>query len=419
MNSPKQSAEQPDGEPNRDPIEDPADRLNFLELGPRDAERLRNLLPGFRDSAAGFVESFYRHLLAHPQTARFLQDPVRVERLKELQRQHLASMFEARWDEEYVRRRRKVGQAHAEVGLDPQFFLGAYSQYVQFAFQRLAETHPQDVGEYKEQALVVLKAIFLDIGLTLDAYFGKLTHDLRHALDMFWKANAELKQFAQFASHDLKTPLATVANLCDEALDEFGNDMPPGARDLVEAAKTRTFRMSRMVDELLASAVSLEHGKVNEEVSSHAVLNEALDLVRPLLDKSGIAVALPAKLPWVWGNRVWLREALVNLLSNAAKFMDKASGTITIEVRADGPHVVVVVADNGPGIPAEELERIFVPFRRLPVHRDRPGSGLGLYFTRNLILQQGGRIWAESEAGNGSRFCIQLRRARPHASEGA
>jgi signal transduction histidine kinase len=73
---------------------------------------------------------------------------------------------------------------------------------------------------------------------------------------------------------------------------------------------------------------------------------------------------------------------------------------------------VIIFADNGPGIPPEERERLFAPFRRLAMHRDRPGSGLGLYFTKNLVTQLGGRIWVESEPGAGSRFHVQLPEAR-------
>src|SRR5487761_1238296 len=236
---------------------DPRRRLEFLEMGPADAERLRGMAVDFQGWADDFVEVFYLHLFAFPETARFLQSPATVAWLKQAQREHFQSMLEARWDDDYFRRRHTVGRAHAEVGIEPQPFLGAYNQYVQHSFQRLAEQHAGDVEGFKQQALSLLKAIFFDIGLTLDAYFAQSTHKLRQALDMYWKANVELRQFAQLTSHDLKTPLATVANLCDEALDEFGGQMPEAARELVGAAKARTFRMSRMIDELLASAVVL------------------------------------------------------------------------------------------------------------------------------------------------------------------
>ena len=124
-------------------------------------------------------------------------------------------------------------------------------------------------------------------------------------------------------------------------------------------------------------------------------------------------MSLPAQCPWVSGDRVRLREAFYNLLSNAAKFIDKTPGRIAIEVKSSGDECIFTVADNGPGIPRNELERVFAPFRRLPMHRDQPGSGLGLYFTKNLIEQQGGRVWAQSEPGQGSVFYVVLKCGQP------
>jgi len=122
----------------------------------------------------------------------------------------------------------------------------------------------------------------------------------------------------------------------------------------------------------------------------------------------GIVLQLPAQAPNVWGNKVRLREAFYNLVSNAIKFMDKPRGEITIHVEPREKSVLFIIADNGPGIPHEELESIFVPFRRLPGHRHLPGSGLGLYFTKQLIGSEGGRICAESTLGEGSQFFVQL-----------
>ena len=146
---------------------------------------------------------------------------------------------------------------------------------MQYCFRHLIPGLGQREQADLDRLLSVLKVIFLDIGLTLDAYFARSIESQRQALDMLWKANIELKQFAQLASHDLKTPLATVANLCDEALDEFGPQMPEGARDLVEAARQRTFRMSRMIDELLAFSASPEGVESNTEISSREALNRS------------------------------------------------------------------------------------------------------------------------------------------------
>jgi len=387
-------------------------RLEFLQLEPADAARLRSLAAALEPQMTEFVERFYEHLFAFGETSRFLRNPELVARLKQSQRDHFQSMLAAPWDEDYSARRRRVGDVHAQVGIEPHLFLGAYNQYLQFALRALAETQPGAPPEYIEAIGSLWKAVMLDVGLTLHAYFQQATLSLRQALDMVWQANHELRQFAQFTSHDLKTPLATVANLCDEALDEFAGQMPAAARELIEAARNRTFRMSRMIDELLSSTISLEPGDAGEEepggVSSELALTEAIDRVRPILDEKRIELVLPAHFPRVAGDRVRIREAFYNLLSNAAKFIERRPGRIEVSVESRGPVALFVFADNGPGIPAEELERIFVPFRRLPMHRDRPGSGLGLYFTKNLVEQQGGRVWAESEPGRGSRFFVQL-----------
>jgi signal transduction histidine kinase len=385
-------------------------RLEFLQLGADDAERLRSMRAICGRYMTDFVQSFYRHLFSFDETARFLRDPELVERLKKSQQAHLETMLDAQWDEDYVVRRRRIGDAHAVVGIEPTFFLGAYNHYIQFFIRALSEHAPEQLSEYADRVGTLIKAVILDIGLTLDAYFDQATQGMRRALEMLLQANTELRQFAQFTSHDLKTPLATVINLCDETIDEFGPDMPAEARKLVEAARNRTFRMSAMIDELLSATISIHADKEGQETSSEQAIGEAIDRVRPLLEKKQIEIELPDQFPWVSGDRVRLREAFYNLLSNAAKFIDKTPGRIAIEVETHGAECVFAIADNGPGIPPEELDHIFVPFRRLPIHRDHPGSGLGLYFTKNLVEQQGGRVWAESELGKGSRFVVVLKR---------
>ena len=124
-------------------------------------------------------------------------------------------------------------------------FLGAYNQYLQFCFRRLVPTDNPALQEIAERMLSLLKVVLLDIGLTLDAYFLQATQNLREALDLVFQANAELRQFAQFTSHDLKTPLATVANLCDEVLDEFAEDLPPDACQLIDKGRGSAFSMQR------------------------------------------------------------------------------------------------------------------------------------------------------------------------------
>ena len=200
-----------------------AKRLAFLGLSDADAERLRALAPALRDFGDQFVEPFYDHLASFEETAKFLRDASLVERLKRLQLDHFESMLEARWDESFVERLDRVGRVHADRGLQPQFMLAAYFQHVEQCLDHFARDDDPRGGQSHASVRSFLKAIFLDLGLTMEAYFAQSTQHQRQALDMYWKTNSELRGFAELASHDLKTPLATVANLCDEALDEFGD----------------------------------------------------------------------------------------------------------------------------------------------------------------------------------------------------
>ncbi|REJ64829.1 MAG: hypothetical protein DWQ31_20305 [Planctomycetota bacterium] len=452
-------------------------RLAYLGLSEEDATRLRSLMETFSQTEDAFVNAFYQHLDSFEETAQFLHEPELVARLRDLQREHFASLLTAEWNEEYVAERIRVGRTHARVGLGPQWFLGGYGQYVQHVFRTMSEHHGPDTREAAETCLSLMKVIFLDIGLTLDAYFEHSTDKLRTALDLYWRANDDLRRFAQLASHDLKTPIATVANLCDETLDEFGEEMPEAARELIRSARDRIFKTSTMldlywranddlrrfaqlashdlktpiatvanlcdetldefgeempeaarelirsardrifktstmIDELLQSTLRAHAEEKPDTIDLNELVGDVVDRIKVDLERKQIEVAVPASLPHICGDRARLREAFYNLLSNAAKFIDKKPGKIEIDAEENGPQCLVSIRDNGPGIPEAELQRVFVPFHRLAAHRDRPGSGLGLYFTMYLIDREGGKIWAESKVGEGSRFCVLLNRPR-------
>ncbi|MCH9727059.1 MAG: hypothetical protein K0U86_19325 [Planctomycetes bacterium] len=388
-----------------------ANYLAFLKLTEVDSARLHELRPLFRSSANLFADTFYAHLLSFDETARFLQDPQVVQKLKELQILHWESLLNANWDKEFIERRKSIGRTHAERGIEPLFFLGSHFQFIEHLLHQF-EAGNFEQEDYSEHFLSVIKAMFLDIGLTLESYFGQLSTDLRRALSMVWKANDELKQFARLTSHDLKTPLGTVANLCEEALDEFGDQMPEEAAELIGKARQTAFRMSGLIDELLSVSIKTQIDDANDEVSIDEVISEVLSRMSQAISENSFNVDVASPLPVVLGNKIQLREAFYNLISNAEKYIDKVPGQIQISAKSSEGDFIITITDNGPGIPAEELEQIFTAFRRLQMHQGHEGSGLGLYFAKSLIEHQGGKIWAESKLGVGSSFHVQLRGAQ-------
>jgi len=393
------------------PSEVLARRRAFLEISDADVERVRGLAGLFDSFLDGYIEQLYAHLVAHhPVTASFLTDPTLVPCLKQAQKRYFESLLRARLDADYVIDRQRIGQFQADFGLEPPWFLGAYNQYLQYAihFRQFAAHCGGDLACYVEGALALLKLLLLDMGLALDPYVARSTEHLRTALRRLAQSNAELKEFAHLASHDLKTPLATVAILCEEFLDEFGPQVPAEGRGLIEAARSKTLKLGRMIDELLEISEAGTQTNQRVPVAMRPLVDEVLERLRPEIEGRSIQISVPDHLPEIYAHPGRLREVFYHVLSNAVKFLDKEAGTIRLGVEAANGEYIFCISDNGPGIAEADLPQIFAPFRRLPQHRNKPGSGLGLYFVKTFVEEQGGRVWVESRVGEGTQFYIAM-----------
>lgn len=133
MSSSSETSLNNDASPHPSQIKSLVRKLAFLDITEEDRERLRALAPILNEQGTVFVESFYRHLFKFEETAHFLKDSELVERLKLAQQRHLESMLAADWDDGYVDRRYRVGDAHAQVGISPQIFLARTISICSFA----------------------------------------------------------------------------------------------------------------------------------------------------------------------------------------------------------------------------------------------------------------------------------------------
>ena len=122
---------------------------------------------------------------------------------------------------------------------------------------------------------------------------------------------------------------------------------------------------------------------------------------------------IPAELPGIWTDNTRLRQILLNLISNAAKFTE--TGTILLQASYDSNWVTLSVADTGPGIPQDKLAEIFEEFTQVDGSTTRKvgGTGLGLPITKKLVEMHGGRIWVESKLDQGSIFTVKLPLKQP------
>jgi signal transduction histidine kinase len=186
------------------------------------------------------------------------------------------------------------------------------------------------------------------------------------------------------------------------------------AGDFVAVLQRQAESMSRLVDDLLdvarIDAGSLRVVRSGCDVSTLA--QDALLAVQPLAKQKGITLEahLPEPSVPVHCDRRRVLQVFANLLGNAVKFTGQ--GGIRLEVSVEGPEVRFSISDTGAGIPAEHLPHLF---ERYWQGRDgeRSGAGLGLYIAQGIIEAHGGRIWADSTRGKGTRISFTLLRAQP------
>jgi two-component system phosphate regulon sensor histidine kinase PhoR len=220
------------------------------------------------------------------------------------------------------------------------------------------------------------------------------------------------REFVANVSHELRTPLTAIKGY-SETLLHGGLADPGSAAEFVRVIDRHAERLRLLIEELLDLA-AVEQGRARldlESTSPAEVSAQAVGLVQPAADikRQTLAVDVPADLPPCRADRGRLAQVLINLLGNAVKFTPDG-GRIGIRARASNGHLEIAVTDNGPGIPADELGRIFERFYRVERSRDRRegGTGLGLAIAKHLVQAMDGSIEAESVPGAGSTFRITL-----------
>lgn len=389
-------------------------RKAFLGLSREDELALGRLHERFAELAPRLAEGFYRHLLAHDETARFLQNPELLERLKREQMHYFAELLSGEYDEQYFERRLRVGETHNQAGLEPVWYLGAFNQYLQLVLPAIAD---QTGGKMTAEVLALLKVVFLDIGLALESYFAEALNrmrqrnqELEQALQMYWQAELKAKQYAKLAGHEIRGSLNAIAAACETAAEEL-DENPNEIREMLASAHERCMKTARVVESILAEPDTAGQPRW---VDARELIREVTSRVDLYAARAAVEFILPEEPVRVWADPVGLREVFANLVSNAVEHLDKDPGRIRIEYHnGDGEEHVFCVADNGPGIPKHLHERVFRPFIRGPGQGTQQGRGLGLHFVCAIVAQHGGRVWVESAPGEGSRFYFTL----PAASE--
>ena len=219
-------------------------------------------------------------------------------------------------------------------------------------------------------------------------------------------------EFVANVSHELKTPLTAIKGFV-ETLKTSAKDDPVAADRFLDIIDKQTLRLENLVNDLLTlSSLESKEVKMNFMAESlNKIIYSLLALQKNIIEDKAhqLTVNIPEGLPKILVDRQRIEQVFLNLLDNAVKFT-APGGKINIQAKWDRPFVVIEFKDNGVGIPAEHLARVFERFYRVDKSRSREagGTGLGLAIVRQIISAHNGKIEVESSAGVGSTFRIFL-----------
>lgn len=262
-----------------------------------------------------------------------------------------------------------------------------------------------------------LASVMNDMADQLQASYGTLEARVDERTEEVRRLLRERTEFFAGISHELRTPIAVILSQATMALDPR---YPKRGRLGAEAAETirqSAEQLLTLVNDILDLARA-ESGGIEvslEDVPVQRVVEESRRTVEGLAAAARLTVRIdvPRTLPPARADAARLRQVLLNLVDNAVKYTPPG-GTVTLAATEREGAVALSVSDTGIGIPAEEQERIFDPFYRVPgtrAHRGRESSGLGLALVKRFVVAQGGEIAISSEPGRGSTFTVTLPRA--------
>jgi len=231
---------------------------------------------------------------------------------------------------------------------------------------------------------------------------SELEQRVRERTSELTRANEELKQFAYAASHDLREPLRTISSYTQLLNRRYRDKLEGDGQEFMKYVIESVQRMDLLLNDLLAYSHQLKAQESFSSVSAEAVLMGVLMNLDATIKSSGAEIT-HHPLPEVYSDFAQLTQVFQNLISNSIKYRSEAPPRIHISATETEDDWQFEVKDNGIGIDPRYHEQIFGIFKRLH-GREFPGTGIGLALVKRIVERHGGRIWVESEPGQGATF---------------
>ncbi|MBD3268143.1 GHKL domain-containing protein [bacterium] len=225
--------------------------------------------------------------------------------------------------------------------------------------------------------------------------------------DDLQRSNKELEQFAYVASHDLQEPLRKISNFTELFVKRYPDLVDEKAQKYVAYILDGAKRMQQLIHDLLEYSRAGRMNVEQQEIDCNILAEQIKKDLSKLITKHKVKVEI-GPLPVVWMNRTGLYQVLQNLISNAIKFNHAEKPWVRLSATKEAREWIFRVEDNGIGIESKYAERIFIIFQRLHTREEYTGTGIGLSVCKKIIKQRGGRIWFESQPGQGTKFFFTI-----------
>lgn len=264
--------------------------------------------------------------------------------------------------------------------------------------------HKFRVTASRQQLLNVLVSSFEDL--------ARMNLALAEHEKELQRSNEELESFAHIVSHDLKEPLRTVSTFCQFLAEKYKEQLDEEAEEWLDYIVDGTARMKQLIDDLLVYARAGDGERSLEPVNLNDVADQVVTSLQTAIDECNATVQVE-DLPTVTADPLMMQQLLQNLVSNAIKYRQESPPHVQLAAAREGEAWKFLVRDNGIGVPEKYLEKIFAAFKRLHGRSKFAGTGVGLAICKRIVELHGGRIWAESAPGEGSRFYFTLPMSSP------
>ncbi len=284
---------------------------------------------------------------------------------------------------------------------------GAFAFPVRLGSEKLGviECFSQKVERPDQALLEMLSAIGSQIGQFIERQ--RAEERLRETSSELTRSNTDLQQFAYVASHDLFEPLRMVRSFLQLLREHSTGKLDKDSEEFIHFALDGANRMQALIGDLLAYSRVDQRGQLMEPTDCNQVLEAALANLKVAIDETGARI-YHQLLPTVRGDIVQLIQLFQNLVGNAIKFHGQRPPRVDISVHQNDSEWIFTFRDNGIGIDPKHFERIFEIFQRLHTRTEYPGTGIGLSICKRIVERHGGRIWVESQLGEGSAFSFSL-----------